>query len=167
MTTTPHAGLAQRALVLAETGRHKEAAALFARHLAAEPTDTMSWSLLAHCRRELRDPEGALDATDQGLRHDPTDAYVWRIRALTRAGREGAASAAARASPVAMAQGRSGATGLLQAEGPPEQGDEVGALAAGERRRPFTEATVERAGALSTKYDAWARLLGVSGYGVQ
>ncbi|MFF7947663.1 tetratricopeptide repeat protein [Streptomyces griseorubiginosus] len=83
MTTSPQTGLAQRALVLAETGRHKQAAALFARHLAGDPTDTMSWSLLAHCRRELGDPEGALDATDQGLRHDPTDAYVWRMRALT------------------------------------------------------------------------------------
>ncbi|MET8080970.1 tetratricopeptide repeat protein [Streptomyces sp. NPDC005303] len=83
MRTTPHDTIAQRALALAETGRHQEAAALFARHLAADPTDTMSWSLLAHCRRELGDPEGALDATDQGLRYDPTDAYVWRIRALT------------------------------------------------------------------------------------
>ncbi|WP_328752750.1 tetratricopeptide repeat protein [Streptomyces sp. NBC_00285] len=87
MRTTPrdtNARHAQHALALAGTGRHQDAAALFNRHLAAEPTDTMSCSILAHCRRELGDPEGALDATDKHLRHDPTDAYVWRIRALTQ-----------------------------------------------------------------------------------
>lgn len=80
--TTAEGQTLRRAVALAEVGRHRDAAALLAPHLAANPADTTGWCLLAQCRNALGDPAGALDAADQALRGDVTEEHAWRLRAL-------------------------------------------------------------------------------------
>lgn len=94
-----------RARVLADLGRHAEARAEVAAHLAGEPASVAGLCLLAHCDLALDDPRAALAATESALAVAPEEEWALRLRALaladvgrTRAARE-AAQAAVRADP--------------------------------------------------------------------
>ncbi|GGT47713.1 tetratricopeptide repeat protein [Streptomyces purpureus] len=70
----------ERADVLYDVGRHDQAAALLADHLATEPDDAAALVLLARCRLRLKDAPGALTTVDQALHADPERVSAWLVR---------------------------------------------------------------------------------------
>lgn len=88
-----------RAQVLADLGRHTEARAELAIHLANEPDSLGGLYLLAQCELALDDPTAALAAADCAIAVAPEAELAMRLRALALAdlGRHRAAREAAKA----------------------------------------------------------------------
>ncbi|MFE2144371.1 tetratricopeptide repeat protein [Streptomyces sp. NPDC059456] len=61
----------QQADVLCDLGRHEQAAALAAQHLAEHPDDATALVLLARCRHRLGDEQQALTTVEHALRVEP------------------------------------------------------------------------------------------------
>jgi tetratricopeptide (TPR) repeat protein len=88
-----------RAQVLVDLGRHTEARAALAPHLANEPDSLTGLYLLAQCELALGDSTAALAAADRAIAVAPEAEWALRLRALALAdlGRHRAAREAAKA----------------------------------------------------------------------
>ncbi|MFC9294599.1 tetratricopeptide repeat protein [Streptomyces sp. NPDC057011] len=67
----------QQADALFELGRHEQAAALAAEHLAGQPDDATALVLLARCRHRLGDERQALTTLEHALRVAPESVNAW------------------------------------------------------------------------------------------
>ncbi|WP_404963048.1 tetratricopeptide repeat protein [Streptomyces sp. 147326] len=70
----------QRADALFDLGRHEQAAALAAQHLAGDPDDADALVLLARCRHSLGDEQQALTTVEHALRVAPESVSAWLTR---------------------------------------------------------------------------------------
>ncbi|MFE6843582.1 tetratricopeptide repeat protein [Streptomyces sp. NPDC057686] len=70
----------QQADALFDLGRHEQAAALAAQHLAGHPDDADALVLLARCRHRLGDDQQALTAVEHALRVAPGSVSGWLVR---------------------------------------------------------------------------------------
>ncbi|MFI5980642.1 tetratricopeptide repeat protein [Streptomyces sp. NPDC051555] len=70
----------QQADALFELGRHEQAAALAAEHLAGAPDDATALVLLARCRHRLGDEQQALTTVEHALRVAPESVSAWLLR---------------------------------------------------------------------------------------
>ncbi|MFD7028377.1 tetratricopeptide repeat protein [Streptomyces sp. NPDC059917] len=70
----------RQADALFDLGRHEQAAALAARHLAGSPDDPTALTLLARCRHRLGDDQEALAAVEHALRVAPDSVSAWLLR---------------------------------------------------------------------------------------
>ncbi|MFB6810590.1 tetratricopeptide repeat protein [Streptomyces sp. NPDC056387] len=71
----------QQADALFDLGRHEQAAALAARHLAGAPDDATALVLLARCRDRLGDAQEALTSVEHALRVAPESVSAWMLHA--------------------------------------------------------------------------------------
>lgn len=67
----------QQAEALFDLGRHEQAAALAARHLAGDPDDATALVLLARCRHHLGDEQQALTLLERALHAAPESVDAW------------------------------------------------------------------------------------------
>ncbi|MER6312512.1 tetratricopeptide repeat protein [Streptomyces sp. NPDC001581] len=70
----------QQADALFDLGRHEQAAALAAQHLAGDPDDADALVLLARCRHSLGDEQQALTTVEHALRVAPESVSAWLTR---------------------------------------------------------------------------------------
>ena len=71
-----------RAQALMDLGRHNEARAELAAHLARQPDSVLGLCMLAHCELEAGEPRAALAATGRVVAVAPEEEWALRIRAL-------------------------------------------------------------------------------------
>ncbi|MFD9408007.1 tetratricopeptide repeat protein [Streptomyces sp. NPDC059989] len=71
----------QQADALFDLGRHEQAAALAAQHLAGAPDDATALVLLARCRHRLGDAQQALTTVEHALRVAPESVSAWQVHA--------------------------------------------------------------------------------------